>query len=171
MIVSHLLLIRHKKIQFYIFMFEAWNVAKGRKVQGGRILSQGTVLLFNVYISFLVSLTLPPYLSYLSLPRCSLFLHRSLSFLPSLFSPFPPAWMSPSVQVNIYSFLWVCIGTECLGLRCDSSHVAIATWHCPTTPMAPGVSQRNVPGHLSSLYLTRGSTQWRQYHYLWCFAL
>ena len=22
-------------IQFYIFMFEAWNVAKGRKVQGG----------------------------------------------------------------------------------------------------------------------------------------
>ena len=35
MIVSHLLLILHKKIQFYIFMFEAWNVAKGRKVQGG----------------------------------------------------------------------------------------------------------------------------------------
>ena len=28
MIVSHLLLILHKKIQFYIFMFEAWNVAK-----------------------------------------------------------------------------------------------------------------------------------------------
>ena len=24
-------------------MLEAWNVAKGRKVQGGRILSQGTV--------------------------------------------------------------------------------------------------------------------------------
>ena len=47
MIVSHLLLILHKKIQFYIFMFEAWNVAKGRKVQGGRILSQGTV-----YLSF-----------------------------------------------------------------------------------------------------------------------
>ena len=43
MIVSHLLLILHKKIQFYIFMFEAYNVAKGRKVQGGRILSQGTV--------------------------------------------------------------------------------------------------------------------------------
>ena len=43
MIVSHLLLILHKQIQFYIFMFEAWNVAKGRKVQGGRILSQGTV--------------------------------------------------------------------------------------------------------------------------------
>ena len=43
MIVSHLLLILHKKIQFYIFMFEAWNVANGRKVQGGRILSQGTV--------------------------------------------------------------------------------------------------------------------------------
>ena len=43
MIESHLLLILHKKIQFYIFMFEAWNVAKGRKVQGGRILSQGTV--------------------------------------------------------------------------------------------------------------------------------
>jgi hypothetical protein len=43
MIVSHLLLILHKKIQFSIFMFEAWNVAKGRKVQGGRILSQGTV--------------------------------------------------------------------------------------------------------------------------------
>ena len=43
MIVSHLLLILHKKIQFYIFMFEAWNVAKGRKVQVGRILSQGTV--------------------------------------------------------------------------------------------------------------------------------
>ena len=43
MIVSHLLLILHKKIQFYIFMFEAWNVSKGRKVQGGRILSQGTV--------------------------------------------------------------------------------------------------------------------------------
>ena len=43
MIVSHLLLILHKKIQFYIFMFEAWNVEKGRKVQGGRILSQGTV--------------------------------------------------------------------------------------------------------------------------------
>ena len=43
MIVSHLLLILYKKIQFYIFMFEAWNVAKGRKVQGGRILSQGTV--------------------------------------------------------------------------------------------------------------------------------
>ena len=41
MIVSHLLLILHKKIQFYIFMFEAWNVAKGRK--GGQILSQGTV--------------------------------------------------------------------------------------------------------------------------------
>ena len=44
MIVSHLLLILHKKIQFYIFMFEAWNVAKGCKVQGGRILSQCTVL-------------------------------------------------------------------------------------------------------------------------------
>ena len=29
-------------------MFDAWNVAKGRKVQGGRILSQGIV--FNVYI-------------------------------------------------------------------------------------------------------------------------
>jgi hypothetical protein len=49
-----LLLILHKKMQFYIFMFEAWNVAKGRKVQGGRILSQGTVficdysLLFNI---------------------------------------------------------------------------------------------------------------------------
>jgi hypothetical protein len=43
MIVSHLLLILHKKIQFYIFMFEAWNVEKGRKVQGGRILSHGTV--------------------------------------------------------------------------------------------------------------------------------
>ena len=43
MIVSHLLLILNKKLQFYIFMFEAWNVAKGRKVQGGRILSQGTV--------------------------------------------------------------------------------------------------------------------------------
>jgi hypothetical protein len=46
MIVSHLLLILHKQIQFYIFMFEAWNVAKGRKVQGGRILSQGTVSAF-----------------------------------------------------------------------------------------------------------------------------
>ena len=43
MIVSHLLLILHKKIQFYIFMFEAWNVAKGCKVQRGRILLQGTV--------------------------------------------------------------------------------------------------------------------------------
>ena len=43
MIVSHLLLILHKKLQFYIFMFEAWNVAKGHKVQGGQILSQGTV--------------------------------------------------------------------------------------------------------------------------------
>ena len=43
MIVSHLLLILHKKIQFYIFMIEAWNVAKGRKVEGDRILSQGTV--------------------------------------------------------------------------------------------------------------------------------
>ena len=43
MIVSHLLLILHNKILFYIFMFEAWNVAKGRKVQGVRILSQGTV--------------------------------------------------------------------------------------------------------------------------------
>ena len=29
-------------------MFEAWNVAKGRKVQGGRILSQGTVHLATV---------------------------------------------------------------------------------------------------------------------------
>jgi hypothetical protein len=38
-----LLLILHKKIQFYIFIFKAWNVAKGRKVQGGRILSQGIV--------------------------------------------------------------------------------------------------------------------------------
>ena len=49
MIVSHLLLILHKKIQFYIFMFEAWNVAKGRKVQGGRILSQAlyTQLVFG----------------------------------------------------------------------------------------------------------------------------
>jgi hypothetical protein len=44
MILSHLLLILHKTIKFYIFMFEAWNVAKGRKVQGGRILSQGTVI-------------------------------------------------------------------------------------------------------------------------------
>ena len=44
MFVSHLLLILHKKIQFYIFMFEAWNVPKGRKVQGGQILSQGTVV-------------------------------------------------------------------------------------------------------------------------------
>ena len=42
MIVYHLLIL-HKKIQFYIFMFEAWTVAKGRTVQGGRILSQGTV--------------------------------------------------------------------------------------------------------------------------------
>ena len=48
MIVSHLLLILHKKIQFYIFMFEAWNVAKGRKGQGGRILSQGTVDALNL---------------------------------------------------------------------------------------------------------------------------
>ena len=48
MIVSHLLLILHKKIQFYIFMFEAWNVAKGRKVQGGWILSQGTVYTKNI---------------------------------------------------------------------------------------------------------------------------
>ena len=31
MIVSHFLVNLHKKIQFYIFMFEAWNVAKGRK--------------------------------------------------------------------------------------------------------------------------------------------
>ena len=45
MIVSHLIL--HKKIQFYIFMCEAWNVAKGRKVQGGWILSQGTVALIE----------------------------------------------------------------------------------------------------------------------------
>ena len=44
MIVSLLLLILHKKIQFYIFMFEPSNVAKGCKVQGGRILSQGTVV-------------------------------------------------------------------------------------------------------------------------------
>ena len=43
MIVSHLLLILHKKIQFYIFMFEASNVTKGRKVQGVRIISQVTV--------------------------------------------------------------------------------------------------------------------------------
>ena len=35
MIVSHLLLILHKKIQFYIFMFEAWNVAKGHKSSKG----------------------------------------------------------------------------------------------------------------------------------------
>ena len=47
MIVSHLLLILRKKIQFYIFMFEAWNVAKGRKVQEGRILSQGTVYIMS----------------------------------------------------------------------------------------------------------------------------
>ena len=43
MIVSHLLLILHKKLQFYIFMFEAWNVAKVHKVQGGQIVSQATV--------------------------------------------------------------------------------------------------------------------------------
>ena len=46
MIVSHLLLTLHKKIQFYICMFEAWNVAKGRKVQGAeyfrKALSQTT---------------------------------------------------------------------------------------------------------------------------------
>ena len=36
MIVSHLLSILQKNIQFYIFMFEAWNVSKGRKVQGGQ---------------------------------------------------------------------------------------------------------------------------------------
>ena len=48
MIVSHLLIL-HKKIQFYIFMFEALNVAKGRKVQGGRILSQGTVCTIEVF--------------------------------------------------------------------------------------------------------------------------
>jgi hypothetical protein len=47
MIVSHLLLILHKEIQFYIFMF----VAKGRKVQGGRILSQGTVFTINIYLT------------------------------------------------------------------------------------------------------------------------
>ena len=34
MIVSHLLLILHKKIQFYIFMFEAWNVARGQSSRG-----------------------------------------------------------------------------------------------------------------------------------------
>ena len=52
MIVSHLLLILHKKIQFYIFMFEAWNVTKGRKVQGGRILSQGTVYIYFIFPLF-----------------------------------------------------------------------------------------------------------------------
>ena len=55
MIVSHLLLILHKKIQFYIFMFEAGNVAKGRKVQGGRILSQGTVYTWHVGVTLLGS--------------------------------------------------------------------------------------------------------------------
>ena len=34
-------------------MFEAWNVAKGRKVQGGRILSQGTVSLLASLFRFL----------------------------------------------------------------------------------------------------------------------
>ena len=53
MIVSHLLLILHKKIQFYIFMFEAWNVAKVRKVQEGRILSQGTVYIYTVPVKSL----------------------------------------------------------------------------------------------------------------------
>ena len=48
MIVSHLLLILHKKIQYYIFIFESRNLAKGRKVQGGRILSQGTVLVLPI---------------------------------------------------------------------------------------------------------------------------
>ena len=32
-------------------MFEAWNVAKGRKVQGGRILSQGTVYTLHTLIN------------------------------------------------------------------------------------------------------------------------
>ena len=30
----------------FISLFEAWNVAKGHKVQGGRILSQGTVCIY-----------------------------------------------------------------------------------------------------------------------------
>ena len=46
MIVSHLLLILHKKI--VLSLFEAWNVAKGCKVQGGWILSQGTVSISTV---------------------------------------------------------------------------------------------------------------------------
>ena len=58
MIVSHLLLILHKKIQFYIFMFEAWNVAKGCKVHWGRILSQGTVY-FDLFNTFLVATWFP----------------------------------------------------------------------------------------------------------------
>ena len=44
------LLILHKKIQFYIFMFEAWNVAKGRKVQGGRIQIEQAVF-FNIFLT------------------------------------------------------------------------------------------------------------------------
>ena len=46
MIVSHLLLILHKKIQFYIFMFEAWNVAKGCKVQGAEYFRKALYILF-----------------------------------------------------------------------------------------------------------------------------
>ena len=47
MIVSHLLLILHKKIQFYIFMFEAWNVALFKS------LVLHLVFVFSVYETFL----------------------------------------------------------------------------------------------------------------------
>jgi hypothetical protein len=37
-------------------MFEAWNEAKGRKVQGGRILSQGTVYITFVLFDYFIQL-------------------------------------------------------------------------------------------------------------------
>ena len=59
-------------------MFEAWNVAKGRKVQGGRILSQGTVVTKKV-------LNKSKYILYLRLYKVAI-LCLDVSFAHSLHS-------------------------------------------------------------------------------------
>ena len=125
MIVSHLLLILHKKIQFYIFMFEALNVAKVRKVQGGRILSQGTV---NTIKGYITTYNNEHLVKQLWKPICQFL--RLLS-LPDLFHL--SLWLSPPPPGVIYfpQCIYPCV--SCLSvpvcLVCSSQPVCFS--HAP----------------------------------------
>ena len=120
MIVSHLLLILHKKIQFYIFMFEAWNVAKGRKFKGAEYFRKALYILYskpstaschldviNVSLATLNNATLYnvyiPYITHLICIYCTLYhlLHLAYAIQPSLIHMF--------LYTYSYSFLYTCV--------------------------------------------------------------